>query len=62
MVELIVLACLIAKPSHCETFNIPFQALNVSQCLWQSQAQAAEWSASHPEWLIRKLNCSLPPA
>ncbi|SNB76314.1 hypothetical protein SAMN07250955_1152 [Arboricoccus pini] len=62
MVELVVLACLIAKPSYCQGFNIPFQATNMNQCVWQAQIHAAEWSAGHPGWLIRKFTCRLPSA
>ena len=63
MVQLIVLACLAANPSHCESFTIPFQdPMDVNQCVWQSQVHAAEWSADHPDWVIKRFRCGLQPA
>lgn len=63
MVTLIVLACLAANPSHCESFDIPFQSeMSMGQCVWQAQMRAVEWSNDHPDWVIRRFNCGLPPA
>lgn len=63
MVELVVLACLLAKPERCETFRIPFQnEMNMVQCLWQSQIHAAEWVGNHPDWVIKRFSCQLPKA
>jgi hypothetical protein len=62
MVQLVLLACLVANPSHCESFTIPFQnEMSVGQCVWQSQIRAAEWSADHPNWMIKRMNCGLVP-
>ena len=63
MIELVVLACLLKDPSHCESFRIPFQMeMNIAQCVWQSQIHAAEWAGNHPDWLIKKFNCAMPRA
>ncbi|HMR31326.1 MAG TPA: hypothetical protein PKA13_14860 [Geminicoccaceae bacterium] len=63
MLELLILACLVREPSHCEAFRLPFaMQLSMTQCMWQSTLQAAEWGASHPDWVIRKISCSLPEA
>jgi hypothetical protein len=63
MVELVLLACLLKDPNHCETFRVPFGSeVTTPQCLWQSQLQAARWSAEHPGWVIRKFTCEMPEA
>ena len=63
MVELVLVACLLKDPSRCETFRQPFMAdINMIQCVWESQFRAAEWSASHPDWVIRKFTCEMPEA
>lgn len=61
MVELVLLACLLKEPDHCETFHLPFEAeMVVPQCVWQSQLRAAQWAADHPDWVIRKVSCEMP--
>lgn len=63
MVELVILACLLKEPQHCERFHIPFQRpMNMAQCLWQSQVHAAEWAGQHPSWMIRRFACEMPKA
>jgi acyl-ACP thioesterase len=63
MVELVLLACLIREPAHCEEFRIPFAAaMETPQCVWQSQLRAAQWSGDHPLWIVRKFRCELPRA
>jgi hypothetical protein len=63
MVELVLLACLIQQPKHCEEFRIPFAAeMQTPQCVWQSQLRAAEWSGEHPLWIVRKFRCEMPKA
>ena len=63
MAELIIIACLLASPEHCEEFRVPFlEQMNIVQCIWQSQIFAAEWTAEHPGWVLRKVKCGLPRA
>ena len=63
MVELVLIACLLKEPKHCEEFHIPFAAeMKTPQCVWQSQMQAAEWAGDHPGWLVRKLSCEMTEA
>lgn len=63
MVELIILACLLREPAHCEAFHVPFMArMTTGQCLQRSAVQAAQWTAEHPDWVIRKISCGLPTA
>lgn len=63
MVELVLIACLLKEPQHCEEFHIPFgREMATPQCVWQSQMQAAQWAGEHPDWLIRKVRCEMPRA
>jgi hypothetical protein len=63
MYELIVVACLIAHPTECAEFSVPFQeAMGIRQCMREGQLHLAEWVAGHPEWVIRKWICGLPRA
>ena len=36
--------------------------MNMPQCVWQSQVNAASWAGEHPGWVIRKVSCELPGA
>ena len=63
MVELVLLACLIKEPEHCETFRIPFAARDGdAACVWQSQIQAAQWAGEHPDWVVKQVSCEMPEA
>ena len=63
MVELVLLACLIKQPGHCETFRIPFAApMQTPQCVWQSQMRVAQWAGNHPGWVVKKVSCEMPEA
>ncbi len=63
MYELVFIACLIAQPAKCEEFRIPFQEpMGAAQCIWRSQMHLAQWTESHPEWVLRKWSCQLPGA
>ena len=61
MVELVLFACLLKDPQHCEAFHVPFAAeMQMAQCMWQSSFQIAEWSGQHPAWVVRKVTCEPP--
>jgi acyl-ACP thioesterase len=63
MVELIVLACLLSNPQHCEEFQIPFlQPMQVTQCVYQGQLRTMQWATQHPGWVIKRWSCGLPRA
>jgi hypothetical protein len=63
MVELVILACLLQHPEHCETFTIPFQMpMTEAQCVWRSQMNAAQWVHDHPGWVLKRMSCELPQA
>ena len=63
LVELVILACLVKDPAHCERFQIPFQEeMNMAQCSWHSQFQAVEWVSEHPDWTLKRFTCEVPKA
>lgn len=63
MYELIVVACLIARPAHCETFHLPFQQpMGITQCMYEAQFHLVHWLETRPEWRIRRWTCGLPNA
>jgi hypothetical protein len=63
MYELVVVACLMAQPAHCETFYLELRAGGgIMQCMMQSQVQLARWLETRPEWVIRRWTCGLPRA
>jgi hypothetical protein len=63
VVELVVIACLLKDPHHCEAFHAPFAAaMQGPQCVWQSQIQAARWAGEHPTWVIKRVSCDMPKA
>jgi hypothetical protein len=63
MVELIVLACLLSNPQHCEEFPIPFlQSMQVTQCVYQGHLHTMQWATQHPGWVVKRWSCGLPRA
>jgi hypothetical protein len=64
MVELIVLACLMADPKHCEEFHMPFlQSMAVSECVSKPPTlEVVRWATEHPSWTIKKWTCGPPRA
>lgn len=63
MYELIVVACLIAHPAKCETFQVPFQApIGVMECMREGQFRLVEWLADRPQWRVERWTCGLPKA
>ena len=64
MVELVVLACLLATPDYCEEFHLPFlRPMAMGECLVQSSTvQVVQWANEHPSWTIKKWTCGAPRA
>ena len=62
-VELVILACLVKEPEHCESFRIPFQEeMSMPQCTRESQLHAVRWADEHPDWTVKRFTCELPGA
>ncbi|MCB1884470.1 MAG: hypothetical protein KDG89_10830 [Geminicoccaceae bacterium] len=63
MLELVIVACLLKQPGHCEGFTIPFaEPLNTMQCVFQGQLRMMEWVQKHPKWHVRRWRCEMPEA
>lgn len=60
MIELTILACLIASPATCEPpRRIPVEAMTPQQCLAYGERQAALWLGQElgPRYRIVKITC-----
>jgi hypothetical protein len=58
MIELVLLACLIADPHVCKDVAAGASAdATPIQCLQKSQQEAAKWVEQHPQWRIAKISC-----
>ena len=64
MVELVVLACLMAEPRTCEEFHMPFlRPMAVSECMTKPPTiEVIRWANEHPLWTIKKWTCGPPRA
>jgi hypothetical protein len=64
VVELVVVACLMAEPKRCEAFHLPFlRALVVAECVAkQPVIEVVRWAREHPDWTVRKWTCGPPSA
>jgi hypothetical protein len=64
VIELVVLACLLAEPQHCEEFHVPFLPTTLAPpCVTkQPTYEIVQWAITHPGWTIRKWTCGPPRA
>jgi hypothetical protein len=58
MLEIVVLACLIASPDKCEEIKVPFdEPAGMNACMREGQFQLVRWQSDHPEYLIKSWKC-----
>jgi hypothetical protein len=63
VIELVVLACLLAEPKHCEEFHVPFVQPMAAECLARPAAfEVIQWANQHPLWIIKRWTCGPPRA
>jgi hypothetical protein len=63
VVELVVLACLMAEPKHCEEFQVPFLRPVAVLCMAKPTAlEVIQWANEHPLWTIKRWTCGPPRA
>jgi hypothetical protein len=63
MVELVLLACLLKSPSHCESHYLPMMVdTSMTGCLFTGQFQVVHWIEDHPDWVVRRWTCGAPRA
>lgn len=59
MYEVLIVACLIASPADCKTFEVPlYHYETLHQCSVMAQLNAVEWASHEPEWRIRRFTCA----
>ena len=63
MYELVIIACLLAEPQHCEEFHQPFvQPTGMMACLREGQFELVRWAEDMTDWSVRRWRCGLPGA
>ncbi|MGH1483829.1 MAG: hypothetical protein ACRBM6_34955 [Geminicoccales bacterium] len=63
MYELLIVACLVGQPKSCDEFHIPFERpTGIMMCLRDAQFRLSQWTATRPEWMVKKWSCGLPKA
>ncbi|MCA8880165.1 MAG: hypothetical protein KDA73_09450 [Rhodobacteraceae bacterium] len=56
---LIFAACLLSNPETCRVRSIQiFEPVSEMTCLMQGQPTLAQWTYDHPEWSVKKWQCS----
>jgi acyl-ACP thioesterase len=61
LVQVLILACLVARPEHCERFEVLFaEPVSEIQCQFVSQLRVAQWQGEHPAWSVRSWRCEFP--
>src|SRR3546814_16092534 len=54
MYEVLILACLIASPADCKTFEVPlYHYETLHQCSVMAQINVVEWASHEPGYRIR---------
>jgi hypothetical protein len=62
MIELVVLACLLREPGHCESHQLPMEPMGIVECMVTGQQHLASWLERHPGWRVRRWSCGFPRA
>jgi len=59
MYEVLIVACLIASPADCKTFEVPlYHYETLHQCAVMAQQNVVEWASHEPDWRIRRFTCA----
>lgn len=59
MYEVLIVACLIASPANCKTFEVPlYHYETLHQCSVMAQQNVVEWAQHEPAWRIRRFTCT----
>ena len=56
MVELVIIACLVAEPETCQEFPQP-EPVSEIRCGLLGQWQCAAWQGEHPKWQVEGWKC-----
>ncbi len=63
LLEIVIHACLVANPAHCEYFSVPSfdPQLNEVQCmLFASRDVVTTWRVANPKWRVARWRCRAP--
>lgn len=59
MYEVLIVACLIASPADCKTFDVSLHHYEtLHQCSVMAQLNVVEWASHEPDWQIRRWICT----
>lgn len=61
MVELIVVACLVAAPADCaeHRLRLTVGGMDAGQCMYKSVTRVARWQELHRKWQVKSWKCAL---
>jgi hypothetical protein len=61
LVDLIVLACMVASPGTCHEYHLLVQSSgSLRACTMQAPPYLAQWIAEHPNLRIARWHCAWP--
>lgn len=56
MIELVIIACLSASPTQCDTHRIGMGD-GLMGCVMASQASASKWASEHTKHTVKRVVC-----
>jgi hypothetical protein len=56
MIDLIIVACLLASPAECRD-HIVTDVGSVPTCQFSSMLTVAKWAGDHPRWQVKRFQC-----
>jgi hypothetical protein len=61
LVDLVVLACMLASPGTCREYHLLVQSAGSLQtCTMQAQPYLAQWIGEHPNLRVARWRCAWP--
>ncbi len=59
MFEVLIVACLVANPVECKTFEVPlYHYETLHQCSVMAQLNVVEWASKESDWQLRRWTCA----
>lgn len=59
MYEVFIVACLIARPAECQTFEVwPERYADLQHCSQAAPRTATQWGLHRTNWRIKKWTCA----
>ena len=61
LVDLILLACMVASPGTCHEYHVLFQTSgSLESCMMRAQPYLAQWASEHAAFRIVRWRCAWP--